>query len=362
MTSILARRSTRATTPGVLRACALVLLLACQSPVGAATFPDLYAIIVPRVIGAGPTARVRSQNETVRFAMTQLLTRVTGRRDAALEPQLGGLIEQAQDYVEQIGRVDRDNLIVRFNATNVENALVRLEQPVWGPERPLTLVWVAVDAGLGRRELLSAESQLDEAVVTSELLEQLDEIRAELAQVADERGMLLALPLLDIEDLTALSFADVWGGFNDRIDRASQRYAPDDVLVGQLRLTSFGPSARWTLLRDGRQTAVPGQTVREGLDGLADVYAAEFSTLGRASTAFVTIAGIESLEDYGRVMRYLESLSALEAVAPDSVVQGALQIRVDVRGGEPALRRVFGLGEVLEPLPEAEVLTYVLRP
>jgi hypothetical protein len=346
----------------MLRVIAACLVLAGAGLAEAATFPDLYAIIVPRVAGSGPDARARSQDETVRFAMTQLLTRVTGRRDAAFEPRLGGLIEQARDFVEQIGPVDRDNLIVRFNATNVENALVRLDQPVWGPERPLTLVWIAVDAGLGQRELLSAESQIDSALQQSDLTAQLDAIRDELAQLADERGLLLALPLLDIEDLTALGFADVWGGFNDRIERASQRYAPDDVLVGQLRLTSFGPSARWTLLRGGRQIAVPGQTVREGLDGLADIYAAEFSTLGRASTAVLTIDGVDSLEAYGRVMRYLESLSMLEAIAPDALEHGSLRVRVEVRGGESALRRVFGLGELLEPAPGPDVLTYTLRP
>jgi len=362
MTSNRSRQFPRARSRGALRVIAACLALAGVASGEAATFPDLYAIIVPRVVGSGPAQRVRGQDETVRFAMTQLLTRVTGRRDAAFEPALGGLIEQARDFVEQIGPVDRDNLIVRFNATNVENALVRLDQPVWGPERPLTLVWIAVDAGLGQRELLSAQSQIEGALPQSELTERLDGIRDELAQIADERGLLLALPLQDIEDLTALSFADVWGGFNDRIERASRRYAPDDVLVGQLRLTSFGPSARWTLLRDGRQIAVPGQTLREGLDGLADLYAAEFSTLGRASTAIVTIDGIDSLEAYGRVMRYLESLSVLEAVAPDAIEQGSLRVRVEVRGGESALRRVFGLSELLAPAPDAGALTYTLRP
>jgi len=344
-----------------MRACVIGVTLACLGSVRAATFPDLYAIIVPRVSGTGPAAQVRSQDETMRLAMTQLLTRVTGRRDAAFEPRLGGLIAEAGEFVEQIGPVDRDNLIVRFNATNVENALVRLEQPVWGPERPLTLVWLAIDAGLGQRELLSAEAQLSGAAAQSDIDEQLQVIRTEIAEIADERGLLLALPLLDIEDLTALGFADVWGGFSDRVERASRRYAPDDVLIGQVRLSAFGPSARWTLLRNGSQVAVPGQSVREGLDALADLYAAEFSTFGRASTALVTIEGVDSLEDYGRVMRYLESLSVLQSIVPDAFERGSLRLRVEARGGEPALRRVFGLGELLEPTASADALTYSLR-
>lgn len=343
--------------------CAGTLALAAAGLAGtasAATFEDLYAVIVPRQAAEAPQGGTRTQAEAIRFAMGQLLTRVTGRRDAAFEPALGGMLENARDFVEQVGPLDRDNLIVRFNPGNVESALVRLEQPVWGPERPVTLVWVAVDAGLGQRELLSAEPQ--RADRQDELGTALAEVRAELAAVARERGLLLTLPLLDIEDMSVLSFADVWGGFGDRIERASARYEADDVLVGQIRLSDFGRVARWTLLKDGREVGLPGQNVREGLDALADIYAAEFSTIGRASAAAITVLGVNSLEDYGRLMRYMESLSVLESVVPEELADGALRIRLAARGGEPALRRMLGLGELLRPVAGADPLTFTLVP
>jgi hypothetical protein len=326
----------------------------------AATFPDLYSIVVPREGSAVPQGQARTQDETIRLALGQLLTRVTGRRDAPFEPALGGMLENAREFVEQIGTLDRDNLIVRFNARNVESALVRLEQPVWGAERPVTLVWVGVDAGLGERELLSAEPRV--AAPDSELMTALADLRSELTSAAYERGLLLTLPLLDIEDMTSLSFADVWGGFQDRVERASARYAADDILVGQVRLTEFGPVARWTLIKAGRELGLPGQSVREGLDALADLYAAEFSTLGRASATAVTILGVHTLEDYGRVMRYMESLSVLESVAPEELADGSLRLRVAARGGESALRRVLGLGEFFVPASGADPLTFTLNP
>ncbi len=324
-----------------------------------ATFPELYSIIVPREATGAAQVRPRTQDETIRLAMGQLLTRVTGRRDARFEPQLAEMLRVAGDFVEQVGQLDRDNLIVRFNASNVESALVRLEQPVWGPERPLTMLWVAVDAGLGQRELLAAEPLA--TAVPSALDTTLAEFRAELDEVADERGLLLTLPLLDIEDMTALSFADVWGGFSDRVMRASERYATDDILIAQVRLTDFGTTTRWTLLRGGRVLRLPGQAFRDGLDALADVYAAEFSTLGGARSTDVTIVGVETLDDYGRVMQYLESLSVLEGVEPAELVDGSLRVRVAARGGEFALRRVLELGELLQPTVGDE-LTYTLAP
>ncbi len=345
---------------GALKGLLAIAVILLASNVPAATFPDLYAIVVPREAAAPSQGPARTQDETLRFAMGQLLTRVTGRRDAAFEPALGGMLENAREFLEQIGTLDRDNLIVRFNASNVESALVRLEQPVWGAERPLTLVWLGVDAGLGQRELLSAEARA--GAPESELLRTLAALRSELATVADERGLLLTLPLLDIEDMATLSFADVWGGFRDRVERASERYAADDILIGQVRLTGFGPVARWTLIKGGRELGLPGQSLREGLDALADLYAAEFSTIGRASATVVTITGVRTLEDYGRVMRYMESLSMLGSVMPEGLADGALQLRVAARGGEAGLRRILGLGGLLRPAAGTDTLTFTLDP
>ncbi len=356
-----AQSSTSQRTPQVARiTVGLVLLtVGLSGSAFGATFPELYSIIVPREATGIAQSRPRTQDETIRLAMGQLLTRVTGRRDARFEPQLNEMLRLAGDFVEQIGQLDRDNLIVRFNASNVESALVRLEQPVWGSERPLTMLWVAVDAGLGQRELLAAEPLT--AAPQSELETMLANFRADLVEVADERGLLLTLPLVDIEDMTALSFADVWGGFSDRVVRASERYGTDDILIAQVRLTDFGAVTRWTLLRGGRELRLPGQAFRDGLDALADVYAAEFSTLGSASSTVVTIVGVETLDDYGRVMQYLESLSVLENVEPEELVAGSLRVRVAARGGEFALRRVLELGELLQPAAGDE-LTYSLAP
>jgi len=335
-------------------------LLSVAHQVSGATYPDLYSISVPSSLGNTAATGGRSQEESIRIAMGQLLTRVTGRRDAAFEPALAIVLNNARDYVEQVGQIDRETLRVTFNARSVEDVLVRLDQPIWGVERPTTLVWLAVDAGLGRRELLGADPAI--ADTGSQLSEELNRLRDELELVADERGLLLTLPLLDLQDMSALSFVDVWGGFNDQIQRASDRYAVDDVLVGRVRLQEPLPSVQWGLLRAGRAVTLPGQSLREGLDALADLYASELSTLGRASSAVISVIGIESLEDYGRLMRYLESLSLLETVFPEELADGSLRLRVGARGDESTLRRVLELGGLLRPVPGIDPLTFALIP
>lgn len=314
-----------------------------RGPLQAATFPDLYAIVVtPSEDAEDPQA------EGIRLAMGQLLTRLTGRRDAGWDADLAGIVENASDYVDAVGFETADRLLVRFNGSAVEQELARLGRPIWGPERPLTLVWLAVDGLAGERAILGGDDAL--AFGASDAMSSvLQQLREEIETAADERGLPITLPLLDLEDLNAIDFTDIWGGFTDRITAASARYRADALLVGKARVTEFGSTVDWTLIDGRRQRNVIGGAVRDGLDSLADLYAAEFATLGGTRTARITVTDVVSVDDYGRLMKYLEGLSVLESVQVESLDKGTITLRLAARGDASVLERVLSLGGLLRP-------------
>ncbi|MFL2554358.1 MAG: DUF2066 domain-containing protein [Candidatus Rariloculaceae bacterium] len=333
----------------------------------AAIVDDLYSVKVSRNLDLVPGQMPRTLEEETRFAMSQLLVRVTGRVDAALEPDLADMLVNASDYTSEIGPLDRETLLVTFNPLLVEPALMAREQPIWGSERPLTLLWLALDSEWGERGILSAGELTRD--LSPAFLELQAELREELAMIALDRGLLLSLPLLDLEDMNALSFVDIWAGFNNQITRASERYGVDAIVSIRMRVNQFGVDVRWTLLKDGDQFALAGNSIREGLDSLGDFYAAEFSTLGGARETAMKITGVDSLDDYGRVMRYLESLSLVDAVAAEELVDSALFLRVNARGGREILGRVVGLSRLLSLVdlapgeePGRESLTFTFNP
>jgi uncharacterized protein len=329
-----------------LRACmALALALAAGLLLAggtyAATFEDLYTVRV----AAEPEAS-RSQIEAA--AMSTLLTRVTGRRDAPFDPRLAPLISRAGNFINSFGlMLDRERYEVQFNATAVQRELTNLQYPVWGPERPLTLVWIAVDGGLGEREILAAGPSVMER--SPELAEQMAQLRAALMTTADQRGLPLAFPLMDLEDLIAVDFADVWGGFGERLTEASQRYQADALLIGRAWAGDFGMEVQWTLYQNGQRHFINGNGMRDGLDFAADRYAGAFSTVGGVRTATLVVQGVTSLADYGRVMHYLEGSSLLDAVDMEAWERGTLRLRVHARGDAATLQRVLSLGGVLSP-------------
>jgi uncharacterized protein len=327
--------------PGRRLPCMLAMLLALGAA-NAATFPNLYVVTVPPDTTASDP---RAAAEKAAFA--RLLVRVTGSRAAATDPQLLPLIENARTYEDSYGRDRQGRSQVGFRASRVEQALEALNYPVWGAERPLTLLWIAVDDGAGGRGMLAAnELAADLAPATVELLNM---IRTELTAVSDERGLPIAVPLLDLEDLSAVTFTDVWGGFDDRVGLASARYRADAVLIGRVRPGVLGYEFEWLLLKDGMRQPIVGTAVRDGLDTVADLYAAELSVVGGASFARITVLDVATSADYGRVLGYLEKLSVLQSVDVESLERGVLNLRVAARGDARLIERVLALGGVLSP-------------
>jgi hypothetical protein len=325
----------------ILAAFAAVLCVGVAHTLRAATFPDLFTVTVVPTPG---TAGQRSEIE--RLGMVQLLTRITGRRDAATFPELADLLARSSSYVNRYGALDRERIQVGFRDTIV-NDLTQLNWPVWGAERPLTLVWLAVDFGDGQRALMAETPNNVEW--SPEFAQFMLDLREQLDTVARERGLPLTYPLLDLQDLATVGFAEIWGGFDGLIEAASQRYAGDAQLIGRISVSPFGVDARWSLLDEGSSRAIFGTDVRGGLEWLADQYAAEFSVAGGTRSSQISVLGVTSIEDYGRVMSYLESLSILQSVDVEGLDGGTLNLRIAARGDDRIVERLLTLGGVLVP-------------
>jgi hypothetical protein len=325
---------------------ALAALVLVAPPGMTATLADLYTVsVVP-----DPAAPNRRE-ATERAAMAKLLIRVTGDRNAPLDPALQELTAAPSEYLASYGFDRQGRALVGFSQARIEQALTSRGLPFWGVERPLTLLWIAIDDGLGGRALLGADELADRgSEVTPAMRALLGTVRAEIAAAADERGLPIALPLLDLQDLGAVTFTDVWGGFDDRVLAASQRYGADAVLIGRVRPELLGTTVEWLFVNGAERVGLPGAGIRDGLEAAADRYAAELRTVGGAAVSAITVRNVTTAADYGRVVGYLERQSALQAVDIESFNNGTLTLRVTARGDAQVLGRVLALGGVLRPV------------
>jgi hypothetical protein len=333
----------------LLRVSLLVGLATWVPPSSAATFPGLYSVTVT------PDPAAADQREAAMLAaMERLLIRVTGNRNAPLDPAAQPLLASPERFLSSSGDDLQGRALFGFTRGEVERVLTQAGLPVWGPERPLTALWVAVDDGAGGRALLGAgDVAQSDAPATPGMTELVKAVREEIVAAADERGLPIAWPLLDLQDLGAVTDTDVWGGFDAEIVAASARYRADAVLIGRVRPATFGTEVDWLFVHGvERQNLAPAQ-LRDGIDLAADRYAADLATIGGASATLLTVNDVLTPADYGRVMSYLARQSVLESVDVESFDNGTLRLRVAARGDARVLERVLALGGVLRPAAAA---------
>lgn len=349
---------------GVFWALALAVLVA--SPAAGIEMTALYTAQVP-VDREQPDPRASAYAA----ALQVVLLKVAGPALVDNVELVAELFPQPSAYVVQFRPGADDTLWVSFDGEAVDRRLRQGGQTVWGSDRPVTLVWLAVDWGDGEREVIGANDDV-EGVDDARSIDRNRLLRERILAAAEQRGLPIVLPLLDTDDLRSVSFSDIWGGFDDQLLEASRRYDAGSVLVGRVRPDSSQLN-RWNYyFGDGRQawTGEPEQVI--GL--VADTLAEEFAIRGNEplESLELGIAGVTTVAAYGAVDRLLAGLRVVERVAIVEIEGDRILYRVDARGGAERLRRALRLSDLVEqearpgdrysPLPRASRLDYYYSP
>jgi hypothetical protein len=153
---------------------------------------------------------------------------------------------------------------------------------------------------------------------------------------------------LDTEDQQNVTFSDIWGGFDEQLLVASERYEVDSVLVGRIRPDS-NQRNRWNYYFADDERIWSGEP--ELVLGLvADKLADEFAISGDATLEYVdlNVSGIDSIEAYGEIQNLLAATNVIESFAISEVVGDRIQFRVEALGGLDRLRRALRLNGLIE--------------
>jgi len=228
---------------------------------------------------------------------------------------------------------------VRFEPEEVDEVIAMLGLPVWAEPRPKPVLWLAIDDGRGPRLVSVAQSNAARSVLDR----------------AVERGYKLGLPSGSAAEQAAVGA--IWRGDTAAIARLSSRYSPPMQLIGKLYRVPGGWRADWTFVDRGK--VLSSWTVDQpdarramagGADGAADALSTKYAkrtTAGAAGHYVVEVDGIDSSDDYLRLMSFLQELPVVRGIAPVKATPGVLALDLDLLTGLPGLKRAAGNGEVL---------------
>jgi hypothetical protein len=341
-------------------ACLFALLLVSVTA-HAARVDDLFQVEVAAA-GRDPGSRDAALGQALR----QVLVRVTGSTESLRNPSIGPLLKNPSRFAQQFrfrdippetpGQAEQLKLWVQFDGVALAREVREAGLPYWGSERPDVLLWLAID-NRGRRYLVSDNSGGSAA--------------RSLAQAASRRGLPLTLPLMDLEDQRAVQFTDVWGGFVGSLQEASQRYRPQVILVGKLGRsgTSGGWRGSWNLLGAGGQQSWTSHAanleaaVEQGIGEASEWLALQYAVVATdEAVRSLLVEGVQGLEDYARVSKYLASLTPVEQVQVARVNGQEVEFSLNLNSEERNLLQVITLGRVLQAIEEPSGWRFRLNP
>ncbi len=328
----------------------LLLCFCWQLPAQAVIVEDLFTVELP-VADQTTSLRLESFNQAFR----QVVIKVSGSdaplRSAAFERPL----QRSARYVKQFRYITRKSaddeefdagrlyLRIDFDQQLIEGLLREHNFPIWGRERPSSLLVISYDVNENIR-LVSDDS-------TPDLVESLD-------MAAERYAVPVLFPLMDLQDISQVGIRNVVAREIEQIQTMAARYAPDALVVGQIiGRSGQGWQGDWEVRFDEqvfrwRHEASSKQAVVDQVIGhLAKVLALEFALDDHRrveESLLMSVSALQGIEQVIRVQRYLGSLSAVDNVRVATIDQGVVTYRLQLRNDPEDLQRLIEFGEVLE--------------
>ena len=243
-------------------------------------------------------------------AMRQVLVRATGRREAADDPALAGLVSDAPKYLQSYATGPRGESQVVFDGAAVEQAIGASGRSVWDRERPFTLV-----------VLSPPRERAAEAAA-----------RAELERVAAGRGLPISLVPLTVVDADGNLLPA------DAMLRAAEHYGGDEILVGRADAAQTDGDLQWTLYTRSTSNSWSG-SLAAGIDHTVDLLVPQqASAVAQTETQTrIRIEGVTTLAGYTAVERLLGGVAGVRRVNIAAADAGGVSFDVLVRAGAAAL-------------------------
>lgn len=329
--------------------CLLLLCLSLLQTSRAVTVDDLYTVEVPV---ADQTTSLRL--DAFREAFQQVVVKVSGSGDALQSPAFKRPVENSSRYVKQFTYDSRESedpqeigsllyLKIDFDQRLIESLLRDNNFPVWGRERPGSLLVVSYDVNENIR-LVSADS-------TPKLVDMIDD-------VAIRQGLPILYPLMDLEDISLVRVGDVVSRHIEKIEIMASRYTPDALVVGQvIGRSGSGWFGDWEVRFDEQlfkwqhkassQEAVVNQLVQHLSRVLALEYALE-SQAASSQDLLMSISALPGISQLVSAKNYLQSLTVVDSVRVALIENDIVTFRIRLKNDIEDLQRLIEFGEVLE--------------
>lgn len=279
-------------------------------------------------------------NAVVRKAMANASALVADTQAAAAPEDAEGNTAVGGD------EIFKTNLDLAFDPVAVDALIASAGLKYWSGGRPRPVLWLAIDDGRGPR-LVNAQ--------------QTNVVRS-LAERASARGLTLLLPAGTPVEQAAV--ARLWALDPTALVPLTARYNNDTFLMGKMYRSVSGWSCWWILVQAGAEVARwpmtdadPRKVIASGADPAADAFArrdAVFLDIGPAGKYAIDVVGVQTRDDYLRVLAYVQSLPVVRRVDVVEAAPDHLRLMLDLGVGLKGFRALVASDDTLQPPEDAD--------
>jgi len=298
----------------------ILLFIFCSTIIHAAEEVDLFT-----AKAVAQSKSNKDRNLALKAAFESVLIKVAGKSDVLGSSNLKKAITNYRNFVANYRYqtiAEQLYIVASFNEQKVSQLFVTNNIPIWSKVRPQILVWLIVENGL-KRELVSASSHTKYVQAVED--------------IAQKRGIPFVLPLMDLDDIEAVSGFDVWGRFDEQLSVASERYLADayvvvrvsdnslivqqDEIVETCTLCQKPIAVDWSLTDDSRLDSplMEGTSdialVTQAFEQVADeIHSRYASSTSESNELLIEVANIDSLASLVDLTNFFKAFTTVNAV------------------------------------------------
>ncbi|GLP94783.1 DUF2066 domain-containing protein [Paraferrimonas sedimenticola] len=307
-----------------------------------------------------------SLNQGMKAGLTQVLMKNSGGLAQLDEPLLKSRLAAPRALISQYGYTDVDGqlwLEMSFDHKQILALLRQSNQPIWAAQRPLTLMWMV-------------DEQSEEQTILSDTLD--SEFRDQLLEQAQQVGMPMLLPLMDLDDAMTVAANDVKGQFIDPVATASARYRSDFFAMASVQSSLDGVFYQLQLYPKNSNTQGFVRPVLNLQDQALDADAALAAMMsaisgyyvdryavvstGESDTVSLSFAPIKDLTKLVELERYLSSLPSVKSLLMSNYQGEVAQFDVALFGQLAELEQQLSLDSRISPVEASDTPSDDLQP
>ena len=313
----------------------ILLLLLCLPSTWAMEVKGLNTADIPAVDQSRHTLKAALPQ-----ALNQVLIKMSGNPGVVTLPEIQNALPSIDNLVERYSYATKTDasgkqqrvLHVVFDAAGVKQLLNHASQAIWGSDRPLSLLWLAVPEKTQTTVLSSDDA---------------NPLTAFVKKTAASRGIPILFPTMDLKDQSNVTAQTTTLPLASQLIATAKRYDVHSILAGSITANSDGTfEGEWQLLLNGTpfewQTSAANthQVISNGINRAADMMANQLATIDSKNlqrTVMMSVNNVQNLDDYAHVVAELRQLATISKVTVDDMSNNTLLLELDTTGSTNAL-------------------------